>query len=250
MALVVLVIGNAALLTYLFVLRPEPTDPYVRSTSAAAPTTPAAEPTADAPPVAESPEAPPVLAVYGDGYTTGSSLGGQGAQGWPALVAQRLGADLRQAAVSMAGYAAVGVTGETFPDLVAANPVPDADVVIVFGSRNDTGSSLAAVERSATETLATLRANSPEAQLLVIGPAWSNASPPADLDDLSDAVERAATAVGAAYVDPLTEGWFAESATLIADDGISPTDDGHAYLADQITPLVESALTTLAQPSA
>ena len=81
---------------------------------------------------------PPVIAVYGDGYSAGSDEGGNGAAGWPALVADRLDADVRLHAVQGAGYVAGG-GGGTFLEQVHASPEPDADVVVVFGSRNDTG---------------------------------------------------------------------------------------------------------------
>jgi lysophospholipase L1-like esterase len=249
-ALIVLIVGNAAILTYIFLLRPAPVDPYHGSSLTGARSAPSAEPSDMAPSAADAGAGSPVLAVYGDGYTAGSALGGEGTRAWPALVSERLTVDLRRFAVSQAGYVSPGITGEAFPQLVSANPVPDADVVVVFGSRNDEGSDAAAVEEAAAATLATLRTTSPEAQLVIIGPAWSNASPPRVLDELSEAVERAATAIGAQYIDPLAEGWFAQPTTLIAPDGISPTDAGHAYLADLIVPVLEEALSTGAQPAA
>lgn len=247
--LVVLVIGNIALLTHLF-LRPAATDPYVPSSRASTVATPPVAPPADPRSTSDIPEEPAVLAVYGDGYTTGSAQGGQGSQGWPALVAEELGMEVRLGAASMAGYDSIGVTGETFPQLVAANPVPDADVVVVFGSRNDQGSSPASVEAAAAQTMASARAAAPGAQLLIIGPAWSNAAPPSDLAELSTAVQRAALAAGATYVDPLAEGWFSEPGTLIASDGISPTDAGHAYLAELIAPRVQAVASATEQPTA
>lgn len=242
-AMSILVVGNCGLFGYLS-LRPAPSDPDAGSVTVPVAST-AVAPT-PAPAATSSPAVAtrtPVLAVYGDGYTAGSTLGGQGAKNWAALVAQQLGADLRVNAVSLAGYVSQGTTGQTFPQLVAAHPVPDADVIVVFGSRNDDGKSPSAVGQAAAQTFAGVRASAPHAQLVVIGPAWSNASPPADLSAVSAAVKSAATAAGATYVDPLSGGWFATPASLIASDGVSPTDAGDAYLAGLIEPVVAQALT-------
>jgi lysophospholipase L1-like esterase len=243
--LVALVLVNAALLTYL-ALRPTPSDPLAGRTPAPAAQTsdviPPATATSSAPP---APMTPPVLAVVGDGYSTGSALGGQGAAGWPALVAQELGAQLRLNAVSMAGYAAVGTTGQDFSGITAASPVPDAAVTIVFGSRNDLGESVAAVAEGATETLELIRSSAPGTQLVVVGPAWSSAQVPDAIYPVRDAVEAAAEAAGATFVDPLKEGWFSQPATLVAPDGISPTDAGHAFLASRIAPAVQATLSAV-----
>lgn len=202
-------------------------------------TTPAVS-TAPAPPVAPT---PPVIAVYGDGYTLGSSLGGLGAAGWPSRVAEQLNGEVRIHAVSGAGYAATGVSGEDFDDLASANPAPDADVTIVFGSRNDVGSAPAAAEAGAAETYRIILETAPETKLVVVGPAWSDARVPAELFEHRDAVERAARAVGATFVDPLVDEWFSDPTDLIAADDISPTDMGHAYLASLIGPAVQPLVT-------
>ena len=244
-ALVTLTAANAALFGYLGT-RDEPVDTassaYVAgmappTPSSAAPATPAAPSPTTAPAPAE-----PVLAVYGDGYSTGSTAGGMGAAGWPARVAEEVGGELRLNAVSMSGYSAVGTNGQDFSDIASASPVPDADVTIVFGSRNDLGATAAAVGAGATETFQSIRSAAPYTRLLVVGPSWSSAEIPADLYALRDAVQRAAAAADATFVDPLAEGWFQDPAGLIAADGISPTDQGHAFLATRIATVTEQVL--------
>jgi hypothetical protein len=242
-ALVVLVVVNAALLTYL-ALRPTPADPLAGRPAPVAETSPASSaPTATAAPAQQTVAATePVLAVYGDGYSTGSQFGGQGATGWPALVASAIGARLELHAVSQAGYAAVGTTGQTLGGIVEQSPVADASVTVAFVSRNDLGETAAAVGESATATFERIRAAAPDTRLVVVGPTWSSAAVPADLVLLRDAVADAAAAVGAVFVDPIADEWFSQPGTLIASDGITPTDAGHAYLAERITPAVQQAL--------
>jgi hypothetical protein len=244
-ALVALVIVNVAVFGYL-ATRPDPADARAEGSAVSTPTAqsqaPATPDTTTTSPAAST--ATPVMAVYGDGYSAGSAQGGLGPAGWPALVAQAVGADLRLHAVSMSGFVALGTTGQDFADIVAANPAPDAAVTVIFGSRNDLGNTALAVGRGAAETFQAVRAAAPDTTLVVVGPAWSSAEAPADLYLLRDAVEDAALAAGATFLDPLAEGWFSEPGVLIAGDGISPTDAGNGFLASRITPAVQAALPT------
>ncbi len=181
-----------------------------------------------------------MLAVYGDGYASGNDMGGLGATGWPALVAQETGSRLALHAVPRAGYASIGVTGEDYPALIAANPVPGATVTILFGSRNDADEDLAVVQANAEKTISA--AQQASESVVVIGPVWDDADVPADALAVRDIVQAAAETAGVTFVDPLAEGWFAQEAGLISDDGISPNDGGHAYLAERITPLLRTML--------
>jgi hypothetical protein len=241
LALVVLVAGNVALFTLLG-LRSAPADPHAGSTRAAAATSPAA--VVEAPPAAPvPPSAPPVLAVYGDGYAAGNEAGGIGEAGWPAIVAVRTGARLALSAASRAGYASVGVTGQDYLGLLREGPVGDATVTLLFGSRNDANAAVAQVGANAAEAISEARRHAPGTVVVVIGPAWDDADVPAGVLAIRDAVAEAARQAGATFVDPLAEGWFAENAPgLIGADGVSPTDAGHGYLADRIAPIVEQAL--------
>ncbi|MGY1769917.1 SGNH/GDSL hydrolase family protein [Blastococcus sp. SYSU D00813] len=245
-SLAVLLIANLGLFTYL-ALRPDPLDPLAGNPAPAAASTSSAPSAGEAAPssapaTATTVETTPVLAVYGDGYSTGSVLGGQGASGWPALLAGELGAELRMGAVSQSGYAALGVSGGDFADQVTATPVPDATVTIVFGSRNDLGEAVSSVAAGAAETLELVRTSAPDTAIVVVGPAWSDADVPADLLAHRDAVAAAAASAGATFVDPIASGWFGEPEGLIATDGISPTDAGHRFIADALVPVVDEVL--------
>lgn len=188
-----------------------------------------------------------ILAI-GDSYTGGSDEGGVGPAGWPSLIGNDLAAQGYQPevvtlAAGGSGYVAVGPSGKTLVDLaneaVGAEPY---DVVIFFGSRNDTAAA-AEVQAAATAAFTAVRAAWPETQLLVIGPPWVDANPPANIVDASLGVEDAATAVGAVWVDPLADGWFTgEFEALIGSDNVHPTDEGHRYMAGLIRPELEAAL--------
>jgi hypothetical protein len=209
----------------------------VRTTSPGASAEPGADPATTGDPGG--------LAVYGDGYSSGNSEGGTGAAGWPALVAQSLGMQLQLSAATLAGYVRPGSTEQTYPQLVQARPPVGASVTVVFGSRNDVNATPAEVQAAASATFSAIMAADPATKLLVIGPCWSSASAPAELTAISSAVQAAAEAAGATYVDPLTQGWFAEPAGLVSPaDGISLLDAGHTYLAGLVTPLVDTARST------
>lgn len=188
-------------------------------------------------------ERAPVLAVYGDWYVSGTDQGGVGPAGWPAIVSQRIGAEATVPhAAPAAGYVAESATGDTFLTLAQNTPEPTADVTIVFGSRNDYLSTPAEITAAATRTFETIRATAPQTELLVIGPAWTDAAVPPELLPVRDAVQQAAAAAGATFVDPIAERWFFDDTGLISTDLISPTDAGHVYLADRIEPVVRQLL--------
>ncbi len=71
----------------------------------------------------------------------------------------------------------------------------------------------------------------------------SRDKPPSNVTGLRDALRSAATAVGAAFVDPLTDKWFVnDTAKLVGSDGVHPPDEGHKHLADQLQPRIAAAL--------
>jgi hypothetical protein len=131
---------------------------------------------------------------------------------------------------------------------VQNSPEPDADVVIIFGSRNDTGAPSAEITAQATATYDAVQEASPEADLVVIGPAWSDEAVPAETLAARDAVAAAADSAAVTFVDPLEEGWFFGRLELIGSDAIHPTDEGHAYLTGLIEPVLRAALDRAEQP--
>lgn len=184
---------------------------------------------------------PARVLVVGDSYTAGSGEGGVGDASWAALADVDLAqATLDVSAVGGSGYVQPGQSGETFTDLARAADGAPYDLIVFFGSRND---DQGGVQPAALEAFEVARAESPDAPLLVIGPPWVDASPPAFVQQSSQEVEDAAAEVQATFVDPLDEGWFTGAAQrFIGSDGVHPTDEGHAYMAEKIAPLIAAAL--------
>lgn len=190
---------------------------------------------------ATGPTGPPRVAVIGDSFSSADWSPGGAAAGWPAVMADRAGAELVNLAVGGTGY--VRGTYSSFP--YAAVQVPaDVDVVVVFGGFNDQWSvELTDVRVAARTTLAILRRVVPDAHLIVAGPQWPHQHSPAGvLVSIRDAVRAAAAEYGATFVDGMAERWFQGRPELIGPDGTHPNAAGQLALADRITPHVHAAL--------
>jgi hypothetical protein len=187
------------------------------------------------------------IAVIGDSYTTGTDEGGLGPKSWTALawhtLAQRgvrIAADV--AAEGRAGYVAPGDHGSIFEDLTSRAVKPDDALVVFFGSRNDEGVDPGLLAGRAHDTFDLARLLAPSARFLVIGPPWPSADVPDSMLQVRDVLNVAARAAGAAFVDPIGDGWFVDRPDLIGADGVHPNDAGHEYLADKIAPLIRTQL--------
>ena len=232
MALGVVAIG---ILSYLTVNRPPP--PGFTAPDSAAATTTAPSSAAET----GDPDGLGVL-VVGDAFTAASAEGTV----WPDLVRADLEAAGRPVTVTVAaaegsGYAQPAPTGVTFP-VLAEQAGGGFDLVVFFGSQHDVAAA-GDVATAADATFAAARAASPEAALVVIGPAWPTPGPPGYIVTNRDALAAAVVPSGAEFVDPLAAGWFSGTAPgLLTPDGARPTAAGHRYLADLIRPSIEAAL--------
>ncbi len=98
-----------------------------------------------------------------------------------------------------------------------------------FGGGNDWAVPAKKLAAAVRATFAATRATAPKAKLLVIGPpwqCWSGQTPPLERLAVRDVLRDQAMAVGAVWVDPITEGWLADTPELIGSDGVHPTDAG------------------------
>ena len=187
------------------------------------------------------------IAVVGDSYTTGGDLGGLGSKGWTNrawqwLTRQGIPVSADVAAEGGAGYGTRGNHGSVFEDLTADAVEPDDVVVVFFGSRNDQAVDPTQLSILAWGTYQLARRTAPKARFLVIGPPWPTADPPDNVLRIRDALKYQAGVAGATFVDPIAAGWFVGRPDLIGKDGVHPTDAGHAYMADQIAPLIGAQL--------
>jgi lysophospholipase L1-like esterase len=171
----------------------------------------------------------------GDSYTTGWNGAGIGSRGWPKIVAHSLGWRTVNLAVAGTGFMNPGWTkqplGSRVDDAIRLRP----DVVVVASGHNDSRWSTTATDRAADKAIERLRQALPDARMIIIGPIWPSGRPPARCLDLRDHLRRTAASIGATFIDPLGEGWFAGGyRRLIGADGIHPTNAGHRRIADRV----------------
>lgn len=182
------------------------------------------------------------VAVIGDSYTSGA-----GATPWPKLVWQRLAHDGITVEAHVrgeggSGYVTPGHQGTTFGQRVAQVVGPGDQVVVFFGSRNDRHADHRELADRARDAFEQANQRAPQAKLLVIGPVWPSAPAPPEIIAVRDVLCEQATRAGAAFVDPVAEGWLVDRPDLIQDDGIHPNDVGQAVLAESITSSIRSEL--------
>lgn len=186
------------------------------------------------------------IVVVGDSYTTGPNDDGKDPNVWPAMVWQDLrgrGYDIDPTVSGEggAGYAQHGYLGDVFAD--KAKAIRRAtDLMVFFGSANDMNAPAAAVPEAVRSTLKEARRSAPNAQLLVIGPAWPHPDVPIEVWRVRDTVRDEAASVEATFVDPLDQRWLWDDPALIGPDGIHPNRAGQEYLAQKIRPLIEAEL--------
>jgi lysophospholipase L1-like esterase len=195
------------------------------------------------------PQAPAAeVAIIGDSYTGGTAIGGQGPDGWPALVTARLrqqGIDIAPSveAENGSGYASPGANlGDMFSDQIPKVVRQNDRVVVIFGSGGDPAVPPDQLQPAVRQTLDAVRAAAPQAKIVVIGPASTNPDPSPDLLATRDVEKTEADATGAVFVDPIAAAWFKDRPELVGPDGTSPTDAGHAFMADQIAPIIAQQL--------
>jgi lysophospholipase L1-like esterase len=199
-------------------------------------------------------QAVPNVDIIGDSYVVGSDQGGYGAANWTKIVGSRFYSDARPVDMNVighpgAGYIVRGSEKVTFAEAAATSLRSTADLVLVFGSRNDGKQEAAAMTAAANDLFAKIRERAPRAKLVVVGPAWVDEKVPDFITIDSQAISGAASAAGVTFVDPLSEGWFfGADAKLIGADGVHPTDAGHQYLAEKMYALISRSLASLATP--
>lgn len=197
----------------------------------------------------------PRIDILGDSYVAGSAEGGTGSANWTKLIGTRfydLGdrVELNVIAQPGSGYVARGTTNLIFREAATLRLRPTADVVLVFGSRNDGRQDEEAMYNAAKLLYSDILDMAPQAKILVVGPVWVDADVPDFIVANNKAMARAAAEMQVQYVDALAGGWFAGTEEgLIGADGIHPTDAGHAYLATKIFPLLEE-MTQAVTPAA
>lgn len=184
--------------------------------------------------------APTKVAVIGDSLTTGTPDGGNRDFNWTVKLASLMydratPIELTTSGNYQGGYTQTGLDGVTFAEQAATTVHDSADAVVIFGGNNDVGQDIRAAAR---RTFETAHAQAPNARLIVIGPIWRNANPPAPLLAIRDQIRDAALSANAMFVDPLSDAWFNDENSAKYFGADTPFDGGHTYMAGLIFPQI------------
>lgn len=222
-----------------------PADTGYRSSYTPAQATPASPAPGTTPPSA----APTTVAILGDPYTGGPAVGGARDANWTMIAANTLSAAGKPVQFAVAtqdssGYVKPsGATGTALAQVAAETVKADNRVVVVFDSVSDAEQSRDAVRSAAAATYSQIKSAAPKANLIVVGPSWTNTTVPANVKALRDTLQAEAKAAGAMFVDPLADKWFVgDNGKLVGADGVHLTDQGHINLAGLIEPRIAAAL--------
>lgn len=188
----------------------------------------------------------PVAVFLGDSYTSGWNGAGYGSRGWAQIVSTAIGARAVNLAVAGTGFVRGGIYGGTegnrigrqLPAAIAAKP----DIVFIAAGYNDKLYPRSRVLQAADTAVLALRSALPRARIVIIGPWWPKPRlvPPATLVALRDRLRVDAARIGAIFIDPYGERWFAGvNERFISADGIHPTDAGYRLIAKRVLSVFE-----------
>jgi lysophospholipase L1-like esterase len=188
------------------------------------------------------------VVVIGDSFTDGTDEGGRGAQGWPALVwnrleAQGLSIEPTVDATGGSGYVSPGPSDLTFLDEIKRSVTAEDDLVVMFGGTNDSGLPVDDLMAAAQKAIEAVQSRAPSASVIMVGPVWPESNPSTSVVAVNEALRAVALSEGVRYVDAIGEQWLAATPELIGPDGVHPTDGGHRYLADRLGAVIGTALT-------
>jgi len=193
------------------------------------------------------PRVDPVAAVHvdviGDSLSTGFRTPGVTwpAEAQPLLASQGLQVQITNASENGAGYVQHGEDGDVFLDLVNRIVNSQSQLVVLFGSDNDTGDT--GVAAAIQATLARVKVLAPDATVIVVGPTSESDDAQGLLSTIRESLADGAAGIGAKFVDPVALDWFQglESKDL-SSDLEHPNLAGEQYLARQMAAIMAPAV--------
>lgn len=186
------------------------------------------------------------VVVIGDSLSTG--LGTSPEQAWPELLqsahlSNQRPLQVTNAAENGSGYLVAGDDGNTFTMEVQAAVSPDTDVVVFFGSDNDTGAGPEELRDATVLAFASASSQAPNAVLVAVGPLSGTEETDPLLADVRDIEASAAQSMGVDFIDPIAEQWLSGRAdVLLGPDGEHPSAEGQEFLQDKMEQIISAAV--------
>lgn len=181
--------------------------------------------------------------IIGDSLSTGFKTPGVT---WPdqeqTLIADMgFKADITNASENGAGYVQPGEAGDVFLDLVNRIVNSQSQVVVLFGSDNDTGQS--GLTTAVQTVLERVKVLAPQARVIMVGPTSESNDADGQLTPIISALSQSASTSGADFVDPVALGWFQGAAKqYLSSDLEHPNTPGEMYLAQQMKAVLKPAI--------
>jgi lysophospholipase L1-like esterase len=135
------------------------------------------------------------------------------------------------------GYLNPGQAGTTFSQRFATLPADtDLDLLIIQGSVNDQNSDKATLGAVVDKLIADAKAKFPNADIVILGPAPSDAPANPGIIQLDDIIGTRAKLASVHYISPLAEKWITEEneKQVIDQQTQHPSNEGHDYLSAKL----------------
>lgn len=186
----------------------------------------------------------PTVVGIGDSILEGHGLDAD--QAWLAVIAKEKGWRLTNLASDGSGFVTVGDDNDTFSDQVTAAKSLHPDIVVLSGSSNDLGESASAIQTATISTIAELRADLPNVQIIAVSAVWGDTTLPAQMNAIDADVAAATIAAGGTSL-PIGQP-LSGHPTLMQSDDVHPTAEGQHVIAAAVDRAIASAHLNLRSP--
>lgn len=183
-----------------------------------------------------------IAAFYGDSYTRGTGATAPERR-WSTIVCDERGWYEFNPSVDGLGFVnnrGLALEGDLIDQIVAHEPPPD--IVVVTMGLNDNFSMPARadeIEAAIDADLERLRAELPDARMVVVEPFWYQDDRPDSVEQIIGWVEAAAERVGADYIAGASR-WLEGHPEWMSGDVIHPNDEGYAQIAERMDAELEA----------
>jgi len=219
-----------------FVLMKDQSQPTAAPAASSAPASPKVTKAAPAPPAKIDLAPGTKTIIFGDSWTAGYTANPL-SKGYAFSTIEALQLDGDVQGGPGTGYLNPGQAGTTFSQRFATLPAdPELDLLIIQGSVNDQNADKSTLGAVVDKLIADAKAKFPTADLVILGPAPSDAPANPGIIQLDDIIRNRAKLASVHYISPLAEEWIttANEEQVIDQKTQHPSNDGHAYLASKL----------------